>query len=103
MIVRVSLKIISVAVALLGAACGTSPPRSPMSAGARLYLSRCTSCHRTYQPGEYTPEQWTAVVAKMERLKKVRLQVEERALLLGWLGGKQAQPEPPPSGAIGLR
>ena len=97
-----SLNIIT-GLALLGAACGTGKPRGPLSDGERLYLSRCTSCHRTYEPGELSPEQWTTVVAKMERLKKVRLRPEERLLLLGWLGGAPAMPAGAPSGAIGRR
>ena len=95
-----SLNII-VGLTLLGAACGSCRPRGPLSDGERLYLSRCTSCHRTYEPGELSPAQWTAVVAKMERLKKVRLRPEERSLLLGWLGGSQAQPSA--AGALGRR
>ena len=102
LIVRMSLNIITV-LALLGVACGTGKPRGPLSDGERLYLSRCTSCHRTYEPGERSPEQWTAVVAKMERLKKVRLRPEERSLLLGWLGGTPASPPTAPSGAVGQR
>jgi hypothetical protein len=97
-----SLNIISgVALALLASACGGARPRGPLSDGERLYLSRCTSCHRTYEPGELSPQQWGAVVAKMERLKKVRLRPEERSLLLGWLGGMGATPSAP--GALGLR
>lgn len=61
-----------------------------MSDGERLYLSRCTSCHRTYAPGEFTAEQWATEVAKMERLKKVTLTAGERSLLLGWLGAEAA-------------
>jgi cytochrome c5 len=81
-IVKVTLKI-SVLAALL--ACATGPSRRPLADGERLYLSRCTSCHRTYEPPELTGAQWGEAVAKMERLKKVRLSGEERALLLGWL------------------
>ena len=104
LIVRMSLNIIFgvAALALLGAGCGAAKPRGPLSDGERLYLSRCTSCHRTFEPGELSAEQWTAVIAKMERLKKVRLRPEERTLLLGWLGST-ARTGPGTPSALGLR
>ena len=68
-----------------------------MSDGERLYLARCTACHRTYEPGEFTPQAWAKEVAKMERLKKVTLEPAERALVLGFLGGAAAAEAPAPA------
>ena len=92
---RMNLKVSIGALSLAAlASCGGAAPRRQMSDGERLYLARCTSCHRTYEPGEFTPAGWAKEVAKMERLKKVTLDPGERALLLGWLAGPQAQAEP---------
>ncbi len=85
------------------AACGDARPRAPMSDGERMYLSRCTGCHAAYEPSERTPEEWSAAVAKMERWKKVSLSPEQRALILGYLGGPAAAPSsvsPEPSGSL---
>jgi len=73
---------------LLGvAACGGSQPRGPMSDARRMYLSKCTSCHSEYSPSTYTPEQWQAALDEMEKLKRVHLSQEERALILSYLTG----------------
>ena len=82
------------AVFLVLAGCGASRPRGPMSDSERLYNGKCSSCHRLYEPAEHTPAQWEAAIDKMEALKKVHLQPEERALILGYLGGKPLAPGP---------
>lgn len=76
----------SLAAILLLAACSSAPSR-PMSSGERLYRSKCTSCHRVHEPHEYSPRQWAAIVDKMEAEKKVHLSREDRAEILGYLGG----------------
>lgn len=58
-----------------------------MSDGERTYRAKCAACHRLHEPGERTPEQWESAVAKMQRLKKVRLSPAEEDLILGYLGG----------------
>lgn len=63
-----------------------------MSDGERAYRSKCAACHRLYEPGERTKEQWESAVAKMVRLKKVRLTQVDEDLILGYLTG----PRPPP-------
>jgi mono/diheme cytochrome c family protein len=54
-----------------------------MSEGERLYRAKCTSCHRTYEPGER--RDWVRVVDKMEANRKVHLSQEERAEILSFL------------------
>ena len=49
---------------LLFCACAQLP--EPESAGAQLYESRCSGCHRTYQPGTMTFEMWKIVVGRMQ-------------------------------------
>ena len=80
-------KIAALALALAGCA---GQPQTPTSEGRSLYLAKCTSCHRIYEPAELSPEKWTATVAKMEALKKVRLNEEQRALILQYLTGDPA-------------
>ena len=74
------------ALLLLGSAsCG--PPRPPMTDGERTYRAKCSACHRLFEPGEGTPEQWQDAVAKMERLRKVWLDQAQEDLILSYLAG----------------
>ena len=66
---------------------GCGKPRPPMTDGERAYRAKCSACHRLYEPGERTPEEWQDAVAKMERLKKVRLDPEEEDVILAYLAG----------------
>ena len=75
--------------AVAAAACSSAPSR-PMSEGERLYRAKCTSCHKAYEPAERTRERWSAVLDKMEAEKKVHLSPEDRAEILGYLGGTSA-------------
>jgi len=47
---------------LLAAAC-SSAPSHPLSQEERLYRSKCTSCHRAFEPGER--KDWPQVIDKM--------------------------------------
>jgi len=67
-----------------------------MSDGERMYLAKCTSCHRVYEPAEETPAQWAKEVDKMEALKKVTLSAEERAQILQYLSGDARLAPPAP-------
>jgi cytochrome c553 len=69
---------------LLAAAC-SSAPSHPLSQEERLYRSKCTSCHRAYEPGER--KDWPKVIDKMEAERKTRLTDEERAQILVFLQG----------------
>jgi len=73
------------ALLLCAAACGGSQPRGPMSDSRRMYLSKCTACHSEYPPSTYTPAQWRAALDEMEKMKRVHLTQEERALILSYL------------------
>ena len=70
-------------------ACSGAPSR-PMSEAERLYRAKCTSCHKAYQPRERSREGWSAVLDKMEAEKKVHLAPEDRAEILGYLGGSSS-------------
>ena len=73
--------------AALAAACADGRPRGPISAGERLYLAKCTSCHSAYAPSKYTAKQWHDNVHEMEGAKKVTLSPDERAEILTYLTG----------------
>ena len=76
-------------VVLAALACSSAPSR-PMTEGERLYRAKCTSCHRAYEPAQRTPAQWSGVLDKMEAEKKVHLTAEDRAEILGYLGGSSS-------------
>ena len=69
---------------LLAAAC-SSAPSHPLSQEERLYRSKCTSCHRAYEPGER--KDWPQVIDKMQAERKTRLTEEQRAQILAFLQG----------------
>lgn len=35
--------------------------------GRAVLVTECASCHRLFLPGEYSPEQWRGIVARMAR------------------------------------
>jgi hypothetical protein len=73
------------ALCALATACADGKPRPPMSAGQRLYLAKCTSCHSAYEPRELTAEKWRTSLGEMELAKKVTLTNEERAEILAYV------------------
>lgn len=81
---------VRVAVALACAfLCACTRLPEPESAGAKLYVARCTSCHRAYNPGTMTPEMWKLVVNRMQGVMSRNgvhpLSPEETAVLLDYL------------------
>lgn len=83
----VARRLLLAAIAVLMAACRPLP--EPESAGAQLYVDRCTSCHRAYQPGAMTYEMWRMVVGRMQgvisRNGLPPLSEDEVAVLLDYL------------------
>jgi trimethylamine-N-oxide reductase (cytochrome c) len=83
------LLVILAAVALLAACAGRAPNASPAAGGAssddaaRLYRSKCSACHRAYEPASRTRAGWADVMARMA--PRAHLRDEERAVVLGWL------------------
>lgn len=75
-------------VAALLAACNAPLPE-PESPGARIYASRCNTCHRLHAPSALTFEMWKMKVALMQgemvRRGLPPLTPEERELLLDYL------------------
>ena len=75
------------ALAAWASACADGRPRAPISEGQRLYLAKCTSCHSAWEPAKYSPTEWRKNLDEMIEAKKVTLSAEERAEILGYLGG----------------
>jgi hypothetical protein len=50
-----------------------------LEAGRRLFVFRCTGCHRLHRPQERAPEAWPEVLDDME--KQVHVSREERRLI----------------------
>jgi cytochrome c5 len=80
--------LIAGAAALWLAACNAKLPE-PESAGAKLYASRCNSCHRIYAPGLMKYEMWKFQVDRMQG-EMVRhglppLTEQERTVVLDYL------------------
>jgi mono/diheme cytochrome c family protein len=53
----------------LGAA-GAIPRGAGLDAlrrGRAVLVTECAACHRLFLPGEYSPEQWRGIVARMAR------------------------------------
>ena len=63
-----------------------------MSEEERTYRSKCTSCHRAYEPSER--KDWPRILDKMQAEKKTHLNPEDRERILLFLQGNAA---PPPS------
>jgi hypothetical protein len=80
-------RILLAAVLLVAVAACAGAPASPSGAAgadpAQLYRSRCSSCHRPYEPASRTREQWRAALARMA--PKAHLSPAEQEALGGWL------------------
>jgi hypothetical protein len=73
---------------VLACACATALP-DPESAGAQLYATRCSGCHRLYLPGMMTAAMWEVQVDRMRPEMTRRgvkpLDTAEREVVLGYL------------------
>jgi mono/diheme cytochrome c family protein len=72
---------------------GSPATLAELRGGYQIYRGKCSGCHGLFPVEEYDSQEWESGVAKMIRLKKVRLQPEEREQLLKYLstsgaGGK---------------
>jgi mono/diheme cytochrome c family protein len=74
--------------ALGAAACDARLPE-PDSAGAQLYATRCSGCHRLYAPGSMTAPMWQVSVTRMQgelvRRGVAPLTRDEETTLLAYL------------------
>ncbi len=54
-----------------------------------LYLTKCTKCHKLYDPKSYNDEQWDGWMKKMK--KKAHLSGEQDALIRQYLDSLRSQ------------
>ena len=54
-------------------------PLDENAAGHKLYVAKCTKCHKFYDPAKYSDEDWTMWMKKMSR--KARLNAEQERML----------------------
>ena len=82
---RASLLALALAALVVASACaGSAPARNEAAPdAARLYRTKCTACHRAYEPGSRRAEEWTAVLDRMA--PKAKLTPAQREALLTWL------------------
>ena len=83
-----ALRLCAGLLALGAAACDARLP-APESAGAQLYATRCSGCHRLYAPGSMTAPMWQVSVTRMQgelaRRGVAPLTPDEETTLLAYL------------------
>jgi hypothetical protein len=83
-----SLRFSYAAIALVVAACARPLPEAG-SSSAQLYVARCGSCHRAYNPASMTSAMWQmqvkAMDVKMAQAGQPPLTLEQRAAILDYL------------------
>jgi len=70
---------------------GSTVDLSDLGRGRAAYVERCAGCHNLHSPASMLPEQWTQVVADMERDNEVKLDPRERDLILAYLTASSAR------------
>jgi hypothetical protein len=80
--------------AVSAVSCVSSLPE-PESSEAKLYATRCGSCHAPHQPRALTPAMWKVQVERMDRkFREARIQppsAEEKEKILAYLTRNAAQ------------
>ncbi len=75
-------------VVLAGLGCSPELPEAG-SATARLYIQRCSGCHRVYHPGLLPARMWDFVLTRMDdelrRLGRPPLQGQDREAVRAYL------------------
>ena len=51
-----------------------------MQEGYKLYLSKCSACHRLHDPAEFTSQKWEPILIKM--YVKAKISQEKQKLLI---------------------
>lgn len=79
---------VTVFIGYLVSACGVSNDTNTSSTtkfpeGRSLYVSKCTACHRAYEPELHTITEWKKILDEMG--SKAKLTVEEKEIILNYL------------------
>ena len=84
------ISISTLAVLFIITGCEPPPPPDIESAGAKMYIAKCSGCHPVRHPKVFSYKRWVKFVDQME--KKVKssgirepLTDEEREIILGYL------------------
>jgi cytochrome c5 len=64
----------------------TPSPSRALAEGKNLYENNCAKCHKLFAPTDYTAEQWTPIVLRMQ--KKAKIQDDEREKIYFYLTAK---------------
>ena len=54
-----------------------------LAEGKSLFENNCAKCHKLYAPSDFTAEQWTPIVLRMQ--KKAKIQDAEREKIYNYL------------------
>ena len=78
----------SILIVVLLSACSGSSNHSPAGTtkfpeGKDLYVSKCTACHKAYEPQLHTKDEWQKILDEMGR--KAKLSDTEKQLILNYL------------------
>ena len=84
--------IVPLIVVVLLSACSSSVNNSNAGTtkfpeGKELYVSKCTACHRAYEPELHTKEEWQKIIDEMG--SKAKLAESEIQLILSYLTEKK--------------
>jgi hypothetical protein len=61
-------------------------PKGEETAAEKLYVSKCSKCHKFYDPAKYSDSQWAKWMGKMS--KKSKLNPEQQKELSQYIQGK---------------
>ncbi len=60
------------------------PPLSPeLEEGKNLFENNCAKCHKLYNPSDFSAEEWTPIVLRMQ--KQAKIQDSEREKIYNYL------------------
>jgi len=80
--------VLGAALACVVASATAAPQQLKDEAAARkLYITKCSKCHKLYNPAKYSDARWEIWMEKMSR--KSRLTPEEKKLLSAYLDQKR--------------
>ncbi len=89
---RALLLIFAAATGLNFCAAAGEPVIDQTVAARKLYLNRCSKCHKLYVPSKYSDLQWQRWMEKMGR--KAKLQPEQQAVVSNYIETELRHPKP---------
>jgi len=71
----------------------TDLPTSETAAARKLYVAKCSKCHKFYDPAKYSDEKWQMWMGKMS--KKAKLKPEQQEMLSRYIENTFRVPDKP--------